>query len=273
MDFKGGKIAIIAPSGAVNDTEELLELEGVKIFPSCYMSANELTDEARLKDLHDAFLDDEVKLILCARGGYGALRILDKIDYKLIAQNPKFFAGSSDITLLLLSLLANCGLKTYHSQMALKIFKNNMFENLVNTIDGKIKCLKGGKALLDGSAKGVLWGGNLATIVSLFGSNEANYLPKEDILLFLEDINEPLYKIDRMLTQILRHGTLRSKIKGLIFGDFQGVDATEIFREFAQKFNVPTYCGFKISHNADNVALPVGAKAELLANGEVIFSV
>ena len=271
MDFKGGKIGIIAPSGVVNDIEALSGLEGVKIFPSCYEA--ELTDEMRLKDLHGAFLDDEVKFILCARGGYGILRILDKIDYDLIARHPKIFAGSSDITLLLLSFLANCNLKTYHSQMALKIFKNGMFENLIDTVEGKNTRLEGGKAILKGSAEGILWGGNLATIVSLFGSDEVAYMPKEDILLFLEDINEPLYKIDRMLTQIFRSCALRPKIKGLIFGDFGDIDATELLHEFAHKFNVPSYYGFKISHGADSVAIPVGASAKLTQNGEVIFGV
>lgn len=280
MDFKEGKIAIIAPSGAVSDIGVLSGLDfNLKIFPSCYMSAAELTDAARLKDLHDAFLDDEVTMILCARGGYGALRILDKIDYDLVAKHPKIFAGSSDITLLLLSFLANCGLKTYHSQMALQIFKNGMFDNLVDTAEGKIthiEGIEGGKALLkvdNKGAEGILWGGNLATIVSLFGSDEKKYLPKENILLFLEDINEPLYKIDRMLTQIFRSHALRDKVKGLIFGDFGDVDATELLGEFAQKFNVPSYCGFKISHCADNVAIPVGARARLTHNGEVIFGV
>ncbi len=271
MDFKGKKIGIIAPSGAISGVEPLLGLDNIKIFPSCYMNAAELTDESRLKDLHSAFLDNEIGLILCARGGYGALRILDKIDYDLVTKHPKIFAGSSDVTLLLLSFLANCGLKTYHSQMALKIFENEMFENLINTIEGKVKHLEGGKALLKGSAEGILWGGNLATIVSLFGSDEKKYLPKEDILLFLEDINEPLYKIDRMLTQIFRHSALRSKIKGLIFGDFGEIDTEELLTEFAQKFNVPSYCGFKISHNADNIAVPVGVRAKLNQNGEVVF--
>lgn len=277
MDFKEGKIAIIAPSGAVSDAEVLSGLDfDLKIFPSCYMSAAELNDEARLKDLHNAFLDDEVTMILCARGGYGALRILDKIDYDLVAKHPKIFAGSSDITLLLLSFLANCGLKTYHSQMALQIFKNGMFDNLIDTIEGKItkiEKIKGGKALLKGSAEGILWGGNLATVTSLLGSDEKKYMPKENILLFLEDINEPVYKIDRMLTQIFRSHALCGKVKGLIFGDFGDVDATGLLGEFAQKFNVPSYCGFKISHCADNVAIPVGASARLTQNGEVIFGV
>lgn len=277
----------MAPSGTIKNHDELqhsrnfLEAQGfnVKIFPTCYKNHNGFAggDEERIEDLHAAFLDKEVKAILCARGGYGALRILDKIDYNIVQSNPKIFAGLSDVTLLLAAFYTKCSLKTYHSQMALKITKEGVWEDFVKTVNGKKTNISPNSehiTLQNGGAQGILWGGNLTSITTLFGSNPQGYMPKENILLFLEDINEPIYKIDRMLTQILRNTEFKGKIVGMVYGEFTGVEdaaLTRLLKEFASKFNVPAHFGYNISHNSNNITVPFGQEVKLKENGEIIF--
>lgn len=280
-------IAFIAPSGAYGEFEKLnaacdfLIAKGykVEIFPTCTKNWHGFAgnEDERIKDLHNAFLNPEIKAIICARGGFGALKLLDKIDYEIIKNNPKIFAGSSDITLLLLSFLTNSNLITYHSQMGLNLCCDEVFEDFLNVVNGE-KCTimpkNNHKTLQKGSAEGILWGGNLATIVSLFGANEATYLPNKDIILFLEDINEPAYKIDRMLTQILRHKNLKEKIKGIVFGEFMETNEVElefILKEFTKKLNVCAHYGYNISHCTNNITLPVGKNIQLKCNGKLSY--
>ena len=297
------KVGIIAPAGNIEEFEKLYEAEKflsrfdikVKIFKGCsdnfrYMASS---DDLRLEDLHSAFLDPEIDTIICARGGYGALRLLDKIDYSIIKNNPKKFVGSSDITALLVSIHKKTGLVTYHAKMALNGVSKmgeREFLKYKNAIEKdfyqmpKFHCSErvwkqGGLYPGDGA---VLWGGNLATIVSLFGSAPESYIPNEDIVLFLEDINEPDYKIDRMLTQILRNKPLKDKIKAVIFGEFvfknvQGVQTpigntvgsasrtagghlNEILKEFVDTLNVPYAFDMNITHGDNNTVVPVGMK-------------
>lgn len=288
------KVGIIAPAGNIEDVEKLYEAEKilssfnikVKIFKGCrdkfrYMAGS---DVIRLEDLHDAFLDPEIDTIICARGGYGTLRLLDKIDYNIIKNNPKKFVGSSDITALLVTIYNKTGLVTYHAKMALNgITKmgEREFLKYKNAIEKgfyqmpKFHCSErvwkqGGLYPGDGA---VLWGGNLATIVSMFGSAPESYIPNEDIVLFLEDINEPDYKIDRMLVQILRNKPLKERIKAVILGEFISTNTegmrtsigsdgflNEILKEFVDKLNVPYAFDMSITHGESNTVVPVGMK-------------
>ena len=260
------KVGIIAPSGAVENIDdkkikEFFEKQKieVKIFPSCfskfrYMAGN---DKVRLDDIHESFSDSSIDTIICARGGYGAIRLLNDIDYNLIEQNKKTFVGFSDITALLISFYKNSNLTTFHGKMAVNGVVNmgdSEFAEYKNSIENPHFSTK-----LKG---GILWGGNLATIVSLFGSNSEKYLPNENIILFVEDINEPDYKIDRMFTQILRNEFLASKINGIIFGDFigTGVYIEEIQKEFVSKLNVPYEYNLNITHGSSNKVLPFGIR-------------
>ncbi len=123
------------------------------------------------------------------------------------------------------------------------------------------------KILIQGEAQGILWGGNLSTIVSLFGSE--NYLPDEDIILFLEDINEPLYKIDKMLIQILRNSLLKKKIKAIVFGEFLGIKKEEekqlenLLFEYAKTLDAPCVSGYNITHGKNNAIVPFARCAKL----------
>lgn len=258
------KVGIIAPSGVVENFEEkrvedFFHSKGieVKIFPSCYERFRYMAgaDNLRLDDMHSAFIDPSIDAIICARGGYGAIRLIDDINYNLIKENKKIFVGFSDITALLISFYKNANLKSFHGKMAINGILNmddTEFANYMNSIlnpsfESKLK-------------GGILWGGNLATICSLFGSSRGTYLPDENIILFIEDINEPDYKIDRMFQQILRNKMLKDKIKGVIFGEFTnaGKYLNEIKMEFIEKLNVPYETNLNITHGDNNIVVPFG---------------
>lgn len=258
------KVAIIAPSGSIENFDdkkvitffENKNIEAV-IFPSCHSNFRYMAgdDNLRVQDIHNAFLDKTIDTIICARGGFGAIRLIDKINYKIIENNKKPFVGFSDITILLISFFKKANLTSFHAPMAVNgvINMNDFeFENYKNEIENNSFKTK--------LKNGILWGGNLASIVSLFGSINEDYIPDSDIILFLEDINEPDYKIDKMFHQILRNKALSSKVKGIIFGDFTGSGKylDEIQFEFASFLNVPYEINKNIGHIKNNLILPFG---------------
>lgn len=260
------KVGIIAPSGSI---EILCEKEifsffekhnlDVKIFKSCYEKYRYMAgeDKIRLDDIHSAFDDKTIDAIICARGGYGAIRLLDDIDYSLISKNKKPFIGYSDITALLISFYKKSNLCGFHSKM--------LIDGIIKMNDNEFKAYKKSieKPFYKSNLKGgILWGGNLATIVSLFGSDKKSYIPNKDIILFVEDINEQDYKIDKMFTQILRNEPLRQKIKGVIFGEFIGCGKyfDEIKNEFVSKLNVQYETNLNITHGENNFTVPFGYK-------------
>lgn len=226
------------------------------------------SDEDKINELHRFFEDDEIKLILCARGGYGAIRLINKIDYDLIKANPKPFCGFSDVTALLLMIYKKTGVITYHSPMASTDFgiECNTFsqQDFFNTINGKSLYFEGSKIFKDGSASGIIWGGNLSTVVSLCGQD---FIPNEDFIFFAEDLNESVYKIDKMFQQLVNIPQFTQNCKGILLGDFLDVDNEEwlyeYFNELAEKLNIPVVSGFKITHLKDKITLPIGKSAVL----------
>ena len=274
----GDTIAIISPAGEIANREiffkKVDEIKAlgfkIKIFPNALNKNGYLagSDEERLEDLHGAFSDGEVSAILCSRGGYGTLRLLDKIDYNIVKNNPKIFIGSSDITNLLIAFYARANLKSFHALMLLNGFSQRDI-NLINN-QKEILAQKKHKIFIKGEAKGILWGGNLSTVTALFGSD--SYLPDDEIILFLEDINEPLYKIDKMLLQILRNKDLKNKIKGIIFGQFSGLSAKDLklsenlFFQYAKKFDVPCVLGYSIGHVKNSILIPFGRYVNLVGS-------
>lgn len=263
-------VALVAPSGNIKDIDELnknidvlKKYFNVKKYFDEAVSLNYLanTDENRAKYLEEAFLDDDVDIVLSVRGGYGALRIVDKINYDLIKNSSKIYLGSSDATILLMALSKKTNIKCYHSLMLMNGFLDNIEKNL-EIIENDSFNLKLEK-INPVYAKGKLWGGNLSSIVSTF-SNE-DLLPNEDIILFLEDLNEPMYKIDKMLFEIYRNKKLTEKIKGIIFGDFY-FEKDEIYpllKDFSKLFDVPSALSFDITHKTNNVTLPYFRDVEI----------
>lgn len=258
-------IGLIAPSGVLRNLNEinqkisLLEKRfKVKKFYNENISNNFLADidKNRTKFFESAFLDDEVDLILSVRGGYGAIRIVDKINYDLIKNSNKIYCASSDATIFLAGLYKNTNIKCFHSLMITNGFVENLEQNIEiienNSFNLNLTPIK------NGSAQGILWGGNLSSLVSMFSGKQ--YLPNEDIILFLEDLAEPDYKIDKMLYEIYRNFELKNKIKGIIFGDFYLEDnkIIPILEEYSNLFNVPTWHSQDITHKPNNITLPFG---------------
>ena len=210
-------IALVAPSGNIKDFEDLEKK--VKILENKFKVKkffNEKASKNRAEYFTQAFLDDEVDLVLSVRGGYGAIRIVDKIDYNKIKNVNKIYCGSSDATILLCGLSKNTNIKCFHSLMLTNGFVDNLYNNIDIIENNKFNIDY--KTLKKGNLKGKLWGGNLSSLVSMFSSNA--YIPDEKIVLFLEDLNEPMYKVDKMLYEIYRNKKLKEKISGIIFGDF-----------------------------------------------------
>ncbi len=278
---KGDTIGILATSGASEDNESLLRAQ--KFFEehgyNVIFSDNALDefhgmagkDEKRLDELHKFFQKPEIKAIICMRGGYGAIRLIKKINYDLIRQNPKIFCGYSDITALCAMFLKNSNLITYHGPMAAGDFgrevpdeftMNSFFKTLTsNQLTYKADTAK---IYNTGSAEGILWGGNLATIVSLCGQN---FIPDENFIFFAEDIKEQAYKIDKMMTQLINIDKFTKNIKGMVLGDFLDTDMParldELFEEIGKRLNIPVIGGLKITHATQKLTLPYGGYAKI----------
>jgi muramoyltetrapeptide carboxypeptidase len=248
------------------------------------------TDAERAKDLHTMFADKEVKAIFQLRGGFGSTRLLNLLDYDLIKKNPKVFMGMSDTTALLLAIHAKTGLVTFHGpnagrpwpKFALKymdsvLFKSELstFINPINMGDDLIQTKDRIQTITPGMANGPLLGGNLVVLASMMGSD---YLPKWDnAILFIEDIGEDPYKIDRALTQLKLAGVL-DKISGFIFGKCNDCEPTnpgstygsfhlmQVLNDHIKPLNIPAYYGAMIGHDARIFTIPIGIAAQMDAS-------
>ena len=270
---KGDTIAIIAPSGEVDMKKikkavSFFEKYGFKIrlgknIDKCqnYLAGS---DEERLEDLHNAFADKEINAIICARGGYGAIRLINKIDYELIRNNPKIFCGYSDITALSAMILKETGLITFSGPMAQGDFGKENLDDF--TINSFFKTLTEGKCTLSANnnatvnASGILFGGNLATLVSLCGQD---FIPDEKFIFFVEDIGEPVYKIDRYFTQLLNIEQFRNNIAGVALGEFLNIDNQDFLNDFFNSLGLPLAGTFPISHGKTKATVPYGAVARI----------
>lgn len=281
---KGDTIGILATAGAVEEKENVLrakkffEKRGYKVVLSenvfdefRYLSG---TDEKKIEEMHNFFSNPEINAIICMRGGYGAIRLIKKMNYDLIRNNPKIFCGYSDISALSIMMLKKSNLMTYWGPLAQSDFgvENpngftiNSFFEAVTSDELTYKPAKE-KIYRDGEAQGILWGGNLATVVSLCGQD---FLPEEDFIFFAEDLNESAYKIDKMMTQLMNIEQFTKHVKGIVLGDFLDMDneqwLDELFTEIGNKLNIPVIGGFKITHDTEKITLPYGAKAHLIKN-------
>lgn len=278
-----GVIGLIAPAGpAALDTEKAhqwMRSRGysLRIFPGVGLQGGYLagSDEARLKDLHEAFADTDIDAILCLRGGYGSPRLLDKIDFDLLRRNPKPFVGYSDITALHLAINRYAGFVSFHGPM---LNADLLGDKQAPTEASFFNLLRGqarAGSLLPhpvafplttiepGIALGSLLGGNLSLIASTLGTPyEIN---TDGIILFIEDVNEPLYRIDRLLNHLRLAGKL-DKLRGVLVGDVAGVDFAALCALLKQTFEplrIPVLAGWRSGHCDPNLTLPMGALVRL----------
>lgn len=233
------------------------------------------TDDERLHDFQQFLDDDNIKAVLCGRGGYGFTRIIDRIDFKKFKQQPKWVIGYSDITLFHAHVYSNYYISTLHAPMAGAFndegYHNQYVGSLKNALEGKkIKyTVEPTDINRKGEAIGELVGGNLALLAHACGTDSD--LKTKGRILFLEDVGEYIYNIDRMLHQLKRSGKL-SRLAGLIIGKFTetkdterpfGKSVYEIISELVQEYDYPVCFDFPISHTDANYAVKIGVGYKL----------
>ena len=244
------------------------------------------TDKERLEDLHWAFGDAEVDAVWCVRGGYGVTRLLPFVDFNLIRKNPKIFIGYSDITALHLAISQNCGLVTFTVRRRLRLFpiirKKNVLDLLMNpsapyTVNSaplseseQQSNLYKSEVITKGKCRGRLIGGNLSLLSAMAGTPFALRNIKGKIL-FIEEVGEQPYRIDRMLTQLLQSVNLR-QAAGIALGVFKGCNPEgeapsqsliEVIKDRLGNLGIPVIYGLSFGHIQDQFTLPIGTKAEL----------
>lgn len=232
-------------------------------FPKVLPSPREKADQ-----IHAAFADPDVDLILAQRGGYSAMKSLPFIDFELIGKHPKILAGFSDLSALLNPIYERTGLVTLHAPMVINIDNPTDFtvQSFMNAVKGypEKNLFKGApvKVYNPGTATGILKGGNLITLTALIDTDWE--IDAAGSILFLEDVDEKLHQVDRYLTQWILAGKLKS-VQGIILGDFRGIKSRQVYQilESQMQLDFPVvHCPY-VGHVTNKVTLPIGAEVEL----------
>ncbi|MCH8156295.1 MAG: LD-carboxypeptidase [Nitrospinae bacterium] len=289
---QGDTVAVAAPAGVVDpdvlekglNSLKRMGLRPVVADHVCsrdrYMAG---TDEQRAGDLRALFEDPEIKAIFCARGGYGANRILPHLDPAIIRKNPKIFVGSSDITLLLLFLVQQCSLVAFHGPMVAGNFgrypmsksKRQFKEILSGDRKGKRLTAKSARIFRPGTAEGKVTGGCLTLLCRSLGTPWE--IKTRNRILLIEDVNEPLYRIDGMLWQLKQAGKFKG-IRGIVFGemvnclpsDHAGGSFKDILRDVFADSSFPILTDFPSGHGREMFTLPLGLAARLDAGTKTL---
>ena len=294
---KGDTVALVSPSSAIDEPFDLqlageaMQALGFKVKTGAHYAQRyghlAGIDSERAGDLNAMFADKEVKAIVCARGGSGAARLLPLLDYDGIRRNPKVLLGYSDITALHSAIHAQTGLVTFHGpvgagswnkfnvdQFQRMFFDRELIEyrNLAETGDELVQRKNRTVTIVGGKAQGELIGGNLTVLTALAGSP---YLPDfTGKILFLEDVSEAPYRIDRMFSTLKLMGAL-DKIAGLIFGEcsecvpgdgYGSLNLQQILDDYLKPLNIPAYRGAMIGHIRQQFIVPIGGKVEMDAD-------
>jgi len=292
----GDTVGLINPAGAtfhpddVNIARETFEALGLKMKTGehlldryGYLAG---TDQARAADVNSMYADPSVHAIITLRGGWGCNRILKLLDYKTIEKNPKILMGYSDITSLLLALHAKTGLVTFHGPVGIStwneystdyvrrlLFEGQSFtmENPRDKGDNLTQVKNRILTIQGGQAQGQLLGGNLSVLTAMVGSD---YLPDfKNNILFVEEVDEAPYRVDRMLTQLKLAGIL-DEISGFVFGKCSSCDSGESYSSFTleevlddhiKPLGIPAWFGSMIGHIEDKFTIPLGINAEINA--------
>lgn len=293
----GDTVALVSPSSATGErlslqlAQEAMQALGFKVKTGAHYGSRyghlAGTDAGRAGDLNAMFADADVRAIVCVRGGSGAARLLPLLDYKTIRAHPKVLLGYSDITALHSAIQAQTGLVTFHGPIGagswnrfnVDQFRRMFFDrelmqyrNLVDAGDELVPRKHRTLTITGGKAHGELIGGNLSVLVGLAGSP---YLPDfAGKILFLEDVSEAPYRIDRMLTTLKLMGAL-DKIAGFVFGEctecgpgegYGSLTLDQIFDDHIKPLRIPAYRGAMIGHINEQFIVPVGGKVELDAD-------
>ncbi|MFC4620038.1 LD-carboxypeptidase [Camelliibacillus cellulosilyticus] len=292
----GDTIGLTAPASPAKREKTIMAIDAVerlgfrvKVGSSCFQEYGGYLagkPENRAAELNAFFQDNQIDAILCLRGGYGSPQILDRLDYSLIAEHPKLFIGYSDMTALHTALLQKCGLITIHGPMAASdlldadSFTKQSFLRVLtdpdplweisNPIETRIE------SLTAGTATGEIVGGNLALICALLGTPYE--LDTKGKLLFLEDIGEEPYRIDRMLTQLTLAGKL-DDAAGFILGSWTdceseeepgGFSVMDVFQNILKPLGKPTIYNVAAGHCDTKISLPLGVQAKLDATNQTL---
>jgi muramoyltetrapeptide carboxypeptidase len=289
---KGDTIGLVAPAGSLISKDtfaagiQFLEKRGFnlkfnrKLLDSIGYLAG--SDQERADDFNGLWGDPDVKAIVAARGGYGSLRMIDLLDMKQIRKKPKIFIGFSDLTVLLNAIRRKTKLVTFHGPVVTTLAsidrqsRTSFFDVLTKQMPGQIKS-SGIKVLKGGRAKGFLYGGNLTTLVHTIGTPYE--IPWIDSILFIEDIGESPYRLDRLLTHLDKAGCLQ-KINGLLIGSFADNDKKEraVLHNTVQKRiteilngrDIPVWTNFPTGHCKRNITLPVGAEVKMDSHSGIL---
>lgn len=298
----GDTIGLVSPANATFEREplkmaiEVLQALGFKVKLGEFVAARRGpfagSDAQRAADINAMFADDSVAGILAMTGGSGCNRIVDKLDYELIRRKPKFFGGFSDLTCLVNALHRQTGLVAFHSPVAVSEWNDYSVQNfkaiamnaeaallrnpVVKPVDDLIAREERISTVRAGKAQGRLVGGNLTVLASLAGSA---YFPDcRGAILFLEDINEYIYRIDRCLSTLRLAGAL-AQLSGVVLGRFTkcepgdgygSLTLDEVFDDYFLPLNIPVYRGAAIGHIKRKLTVPVGAPAEMDADAGTI---
>jgi muramoyltetrapeptide carboxypeptidase len=299
---EGDVVGLIEPAGFQDDPFDMRLVEetirAMGLVPRAAPHLGERfgylagTDAARAGDINTLYADKEVRAVFAVRGGWGCARVLPYLDFRTIRANPKLLVGFSDITALHLAFAAHAGFTTIHGPNASSGWGRKSWEPFrALTFDGAMPLYRNPevtedrlvqrawrtRAIRGGKATGRLLGGNLSVLTALLGTA---YLPDFDgAILFLEDVGEGEYRIDRMLTQLALAGVLR-KVRGVVFGQctkcqspgpsYGGFTVSEVLQQHLEPLGVPAFQGAFFGHITDQFSLPVGIMAEIDADAGTI---
>jgi muramoyltetrapeptide carboxypeptidase len=287
---KGDKIAILAPARSISFDEvhpamKLFQKWGLEVILGSYVFNidNQFagTDAQRMKDFQVMLDDASIRAIICARGGYGSVRIIDKLDFTRFMRNPKWIVGYSDITVMHSHIHRHFGVETLHATMPMNMPANRLgnksVESLRKALFGEeiVYSKRIGPLDRTGAGEGILAGGNLSMLYSLMGSH--SQIDTKGKILLLEDVDEYLYHIDRMMMNLKRAGMLK-ELKGLIVGSMQemkdnaipfGKTAAQIVMGAVKEYKYPVCFDFPAGHGPENLALILGRRVKLIVDEEV----
>ncbi len=268
---------------------EALRGIGLRVTCGAYLDGS-VSDEQRAREVNALFADEAVNALLPVRGGWGSARLLPHLDYDLIRSNPKVLMGFSDVGALLLGIHARAGLVTFHGPMGISAWVPFTVEQMKRVLF-QCEAVKigeplaigteagadgAGRTIVPGRARGRLLGGNLTVLSSIVGSPYLDAGP--DLILFLEEVREPLSEVSRMLTQLELAGVLR-RVRGLVFGQCTRCAAPQadasltldqVLRDQIAPLGIPAWSGALIGHIERQLTLPIGVEVEIDADEKTI---